>query len=145
MKIEHRRGKESQPIVDADGNIVAPSPFGEEILFDSPHETMRDTLEAAVSDSTDLRGAFLIDHDLSGAKLAGADLVSANLFCANLEGADMSGADLAYADMVGANLRGVNLQGAVLSGTNLRSADLTGANLKGAMFHPGWKIVADKR
>jgi len=39
-----------------------------------------------------LRGAFLIQADLSGADLSGADLSGADLSGADLSGADLSGA-----------------------------------------------------
>lgn len=68
----------------------------------------------------ELRGASLIDADLSGVMLAGADLRGANLSRANLSGTML----------LGANLAGAVLYGAKLDGTELTGADLTGANLE---------------
>jgi len=81
------------------GNII--------FKYSSEKNTIKDTLEKAVEDDADLRGA--------------------NLYGANLYGADLSGADLS-----GANLRGANLYCANLCGADLRDADLRGANLYGA-------------
>ena len=66
-----------------------------------------------------LRGATLIDRDLSGANLAGADL----------RGADLSRANLAKANLVGAKLEGAVLFGATLDQAELLQADLRDANL----------------
>ena len=55
-----------------------------------------------------LRGAILIDRDLSGLNLAGADL---------------SGADLSRANLTRTNLVGAKLAGAVLFGATLDHAD----------------------
>ena len=64
-----------------------------------------------------LRGAVLIDKDLSGVNLAGADL---------------SGADLSRANLTKANMVGATLEGAVLFGATLDRAELLKANLRGA-------------
>jgi len=88
--------------------------FGGSVLFEyeSPDNTIKETLEKAVSESANLYGA--------------------NLYGANLHGANLYGANLRGADLYGANLYGANLRGANLYGANLRGADLYGANLRGA-------------
>jgi len=75
----------------------------------------------------DLRSAFLLDVNLSGADLSLANLSGADLSLANL-----SGADLSYADLSGAELSDANLSRADLTNANLSGADLTNANLSGA-------------
>ena len=63
------------------------------ILFEYEQEnnTLKDTIEKAIKNSADLRGA-----DLRGAYLRGADLRGADLGDAYLEGADLGDADLRY-------------------------------------------------
>ena len=85
----------------------------------------------------DLRGANLInanlsDTDLINANLSGANLRGANFKGANLSYADLMDANLSYADLRGANLRGANLINANLSDTDLRGANLMDANLSDA-------------
>ena len=89
-----------------------------DILFEYEKEnnSIKDTLERAVKEISDLRYA----------DLEGVDLICANLRGANLEGANLEGADL----------RGANLEGANLKCTNLEGADLKGADLKGAKNTP---------
>lgn len=72
-----------------------------------------------------LRGANLIDANLSG-----ADLIDANLSGANLIDVNLSHADLKGVDLIDANLRGADLRGANLSSADLSSADLRGADLE---------------
>ena len=86
-------------------------------IWESEHETVKESVEAAVKNDADLRSA-----DLRTADLRGADLRDANL----------SGADLRGADLRSANLSDANLSGADLYTANLRSADLRGANLSDA-------------
>ena len=96
-----------------------------------------------------LRGAMLIDRDLSGTNLAGvdlrgADLSRANLTKANLVGARLEGtvlfgaqldqAELLQADLRGANLSEVSAQGAGFGRANLEGADCFNAKLAGATF-----------
>ena len=72
------------------------------VLFEHEAEnnTMKLTLEAAIS---------------ARANLAGAYLDGANLARANLAGAYLDGANLAGANLAGANLDGANLDGAYLA------------------------------
>jgi hypothetical protein len=100
--------------------IAIKSYFGSVLFeYESEDNNIRRTLEKAVSECKDLRGA-----NLSGADLSGADLSDA----------DLRGADLRGADLRGADLRGADLRGADLSGADLRGADLRGANLSGVSF-----------
>jgi hypothetical protein len=80
--------------------------FYAKVLFSFEHEgnSLKLTLEKAVSSGADLSGA-----DLSGADLSGADLSGANLSGANLSGANLSGANLSGANLYGANLSGAKL------------------------------------
>jgi uncharacterized protein YjbI with pentapeptide repeats len=88
--------------------------FTGRVLFSHSAEgnTIRATVEAAVSARA----------NLTGANLTGADLTGANLACANL-----AGANLARANLTGANLACANLAGASLAGANLAYANLAGA------------------
>ena len=90
----------------------------------------------------DLRGACLVDAQLTGLELAGADLRGADLSRADLRGtrlfqADLRGAVLFEArldgtDLTGANLHAANLDSASLKGASLGAADLSAAKLPGA-------------
>ena len=97
-------------------------------------ENMRANLKRA-----DLRGADLIDANLTrailrGANLTGAHLTRANLTRADLRGANFTGAILIRADLTSANIRGVNLTDADLIGADLTGADLTIADLRRAIL-----------
>jgi len=98
--------------------------FTGNVLFthEAEENTLRLTLEAAVSARA----------NLARANLAGAYLARANLAGADLDGANLAGADLARANLARANLAGADLDGAYLAGANLAGADLAGANLAGA-------------
>ncbi|MBK3567046.1 pentapeptide repeat-containing protein [Streptomyces sp. MBT62] len=63
-------------------------------------------------EKVDLRGAELVDHDLSR-------------FC--FAGANLTGCDLSHTTFTDASLRNANLTGTTLTDANLTSADLTGA------------------
>ena len=91
-------------------------------------------LEGADLERARLQGANLGDANLQGAILNGAKLEGANLITANLQGAKLEGADLSKTDLTGANLRDANLAGALLLNANLAGPDLAGANLAGAYF-----------
>jgi uncharacterized protein YjbI with pentapeptide repeats len=107
--------------------IEIKSYFSGSVLFshDVGGNTVKLTLEAAVSARADLSGANLSGADLSGAYLSGADLSGADLSRANLSRANLSGANLSGADLSRANLSGANLSGADLSGAYLSGADLS--------------------
>jgi len=100
--------------------------------FEKEDNTVKDTLEQAISSDADLCGADLCGADLCGADLRGADLRDADLRDANLCGANLRGADLCGANLCGANLCGADLRDANLCDADLRGADLCGADLCGA-------------
>ena len=85
---------------------------------------------------SNVRGAYLVRADLSGADLSQADLYRAKL----------SGAKLSQANLYRANLRNANL-----SEARLRGADLTDANLSGVVwndetvFPEGFEILDELR
>ena len=101
--------------------------YTDEVIFEYEKEdnTIKETLEKAVEEHTNLYGAYL-----KGANLYGADLYGANLECANLESTNLKGANLYGANLKSANLYGANLERANLEGTNLKGANLYGANLE---------------
>ena len=76
------------------------------VLFEHEAEnnTMKLTLEAAISAGANLAGANLAGANLAGAYLDGANLARANLYGANLARANLDGANLAGAYLDGANL-----------------------------------------
>ena len=86
--------------------IEIKSRFTGSMLFthDVESNTMRLTVEAAVSARANLAGAYL----------AGANLAHANLAHAYLAGAYLAGANLAHANLAGAYLAGAYLAGAYL-------------------------------
>ena len=99
------------------------------------------TIEKAVSMGANLRGANLRDADLRGANLRDANLCGANLGGADLKGANLSGTNLYGAYLEDANLIGANLIGAYLRNANLISAYLEDANLIGAKL---WNTKGDQ-
>lgn len=78
-----------------------------EILFTytCDNNSLKETIEQAIRQNINLRGADLRDINLSGS--------------------DLNHANLRYADLRGANLRETSLRGANLYGADLRGADLT--------------------
>ena len=74
--------------------------------YESNDNTIKQTLEKAVSKNANLGGANLRNADLWDADLRGADLRNADLWDADLRGANLGGANLRNADLWGANLRG---------------------------------------
>src|SRR3990167_5169723 len=74
--------------------------------YESNDNTIKQTLEKAVSKNANLGGANLRNADLWDADLRGANLRSADLRDADLRGANLGGANLRNADLWGANLRG---------------------------------------
>jgi hypothetical protein len=96
----------------------------ERVIYESDHQTIRETVEEAVTNGANLNDAYLNDANLIGANLIGANLIGAYLNGANLNGAYLNGANLNDA-----NLRGANLIGAYLNGANLNDAYLIGAIL----------------
>lgn len=80
----------------------------------------------------DLRGAWLLEADLSLANLREADLAGASLKSANLFRADLSRADLSEAQAPRARLIGADLSEASLNKANLLHASFSSANLSRA-------------
>ncbi len=95
--------------------------FGGSVLFSYKTEenTVKKTLERAVSERAYLRGA-----DLEGAYLRGAYLRGAYLRGADLRGADLRGADLEGADLEGADLEGHTTETLPVSFVNQASRDM---------------------
>ena len=115
--------------------------FSGSVLFS--HEcdgnTMRMTVEAAVSARAYLDGA-----NLDGANLDGAYLDGAYLRGAYLDGAYLRGAYLRDAYLDGAYLRGAYLDGAYLDGAYLDGANLDGAYLRGAYLDGDSKLIGER-
>ncbi len=82
--------------------------------------------------SNALRGARLVEADLSGLDLAGLDLGGADLSGSDLRGANLSGSRLARAVLFGAHLDGAELLGSDLGGANLEGCSAEGAGFGGA-------------
>ncbi|KJH71386.1 pentapeptide repeat-containing protein [Aliterella atlantica] len=70
-----------------------------------------------------------VNANLRGAALVQVNLSAINLSWAKLNLADLSGANLSKADLISADLQEANLSGTDLTGANLSMADLRGANL----------------
>ena len=82
------------------------------VLFELEKEnnTIKETLEQAIKENANLRGANLED-----ANLINANLINANLRGANLEDANLINANLEDANLINANLRGAkNKETAIL-------------------------------
>ncbi len=78
-----------------------------------------------------LRGAILINANLSGANLSGVYLNKANL-----SGANLSGTNLTYASLQGAKFINSNLRNAILYADRLNNCSFCGADLRGTIFIP---------
>ena len=110
--------------------------------YECEENSIKKTVEMAVSKGVNLKEADFSCADLSGATLSDTDLSSANLRGTDLRGATLSGSDLSYADISNADLRNADLRSvylcyaslywAILGRANLRGANLRGANLYGA-------------
>lgn len=83
----------------------------------------------------DLRGADLIDTDLSNVRLRFANLTGAKLNGANLIRAKLDQANLTEADLSRANLIEANLDGATLINAKLMTITLTKANMDGSLLN----------
>jgi uncharacterized protein YjbI with pentapeptide repeats len=118
--------------------------------YEADTNTLKASLEAAISTKANLRGANLRGANLSGATLDGANLYGANLSGANLRGADLRGAylasaDLRDADLSGADLDGADLDGAILDGAKLGGATLANVNLDGEILKKPPKFIPNLR
>ena len=129
------------------------------VIFEHTAEnnTVKLTVEAAISCGVSLAKANLAGACLAWADLDGADLIGADLEDADLSWAVLADAILKDADLKDANLKGAYLDGAYLNGANLNGANLNGANLNAAKNIPyiplacpsegafiGWKKVEEK-
>ncbi|WP_016951782.1 pentapeptide repeat-containing protein [Anabaena sp. PCC 7108] len=92
-----------------------------------------DLTEADLSRAHLCRANFSYAH-LNSAYFIGADLQDADFTGANLAETYLSGANLSRANLYGANLKDVDLSRANLSGADLRGANFDGANFMGAIF-----------
>ena len=128
-------------IKNTDGNII--------FKYDCEDNTVKKTVEEAVSKNVSLNKADLSDVNLRGIKLYHADLSEANLNYVDFYGADLScsqlnkaslnnayvcNANLRSANLKEANLSEANLCGADLSNTDFSCTNLSGANLRYANF-----------
>ena len=109
-----------------------------DLIFSYEHEnnTVKKTLEKAISSDVNLSGADLRGADLRGTNLRDANLIGTNLRDANLSGANLIGADLSDANLIGANFIGADLSDADLIGANLSDVNLSGADLRGVKDIP---------
>jgi len=92
-----------------------------------------DLTEADLSRAS-LCGANFSYANLNRAYFIGADLRNADFTSANLGETYLSGANLSRANLSGANLKDVDLSRANLCGADLRGANFDGANFMGAIF-----------
>ncbi|MTJ47981.1 pentapeptide repeat-containing protein [Dolichospermum sp. UHCC 0259] len=92
-----------------------------------------DLTEADLSRAS-LCGANFSYANLNRAYFIGSDLRDVDFSGANLAETYLSGANLSRANLCGANLQDVDLSRANLSGADLRGANFDGANFMGAIF-----------
>ena len=93
------------------------------------HEAENNSIKITVEEAV-TKNVCLTLADLEGADLDGADL----------DGANLSWADLADANLSWANLKDANLKGAFLEGADLTEADITGANINWANLNGAQNI-----
>ena len=100
-----------------------------DVIFkhEAENNTIKLTVEAAVSCGVSLSKANLAGADLCDAELDGAELGGAELAVANLRNTSLKKANLAWANLAWANLEGTELLMANLSGANLACANLKGS------------------
>jgi uncharacterized protein YjbI with pentapeptide repeats len=108
--------------------MIIKSIYGE-TLIETPHRTVRETLEFCAAEASEIRNA-----DLRRAKLTGATLDGLRAPGANFWGADLTGADMGYADLSGADFRNVSFKNACLCGSDFTRADLRGAYFSGTLL-----------
>ncbi len=85
------------------------------VVFESVDDTIRATVERAVSEGVQLFNADLRGADLSGADLTGGVFQSCNMQGVNLAMANLSYADFSMSDLAGANIRNAIKYRAVLN------------------------------
>ena len=115
-----------------EGATLEGTDFSEADLEEAFFDGEKTILKGAKLINADLTGAKLIDANLSGADLRGAWLIGADLSGAHLEEALLDGAVLKDAVLVGAHLEHAHLINTELCGADLTNAYLEGAILKGA-------------
>jgi uncharacterized protein YjbI with pentapeptide repeats len=96
------------------------------------HLRMPVLLDRADLSGANLRGAYLFDAHLEGARLGNAKLDGAYLLDAHLQNADLYAARLDKAVLENARLTGAHLKDTRLRGANLVNAHLEGACFQGA-------------
>ena len=84
--------------------------------------TVKITVEKAISENVNLSYANLYNDNLSNADLSNANLHNANLYNDNLSNADLHNANLYNANLQDANLRNANFNNANLDHADLRYA-----------------------
>lgn len=94
-----------------------------EILFDGWFTTIKECVEAAVTDNICLDGV-----DLSGINLACANLDDAQMSGANLNGTNLNGANLSECVFDNATMQMADLSHACLALSSLMNVDMTGAS-----------------
>ena len=116
----------------------------DEVIFqyETENNTIKKTVEEAVRQKIDLRGANLHYANLTGANLEGANLYKANLYDANLKNANLYNADLRNADLRDADLQNANLYNANLTGADLEGTKLDSNKLKDAKLD-GVRLIGD--
>ena len=98
-----------------EGEIKLRLPNGRCVFnYTSENNTIKKTVERAISS-----GILLNGIDLRGVDLSNACLVRGKFLSADMRGADLSGADLSHASLTDANLTGANLTGVRLTGCSL--------------------------
>ncbi|MEM1448310.1 MAG: pentapeptide repeat-containing protein [Planctomycetota bacterium] len=106
-------------------------------------------VEADLSDldlsACDLSGADLSRANLEGARLFGAKLGGATLFEVKADGAELAGADLTGANLADGSFERAGFGRAVLAGADLSNARLAGASLTSADLSRAILAAADLR
>ncbi|MEG1580891.1 MAG: pentapeptide repeat-containing protein [Bacteroidaceae bacterium] len=113
-----------------------------EVLFSNTQEynSIKATLEKAVSEKVslegaDLKGISLINANMRGANLRFADLSNTDLRKADFSYSSLKSAKLSYSDLSNADLSNADLSNADLSNTNIKGTDFSKSNLWGTNFH----------
>lgn len=99
------------------------------VIFNGNFKTLREAVEAAVSQNISLAYA-----DLRRARLDNANLDGGDFRFAVLDGATLIGANMSETDITGASLRGTDLTGVCLCESRIVDADFTGAVFGGTLL-----------
>ena len=92
------------------------------ILFEGSFPTLKDGLEAAISDNVALDNA-----DLSNQNLTNANLDEYSFKSVTFEGSNLSGTNLSACNLSGSNLKNTSLYNTCFAESNLQYSDFTGA------------------